>query len=242
MRRYYLLLFLIFGTLDAKPLPEWRGFCRLLDGELYSLTDTAANTARWARIGEKHFGFTLLSGTATVLVLLDEETGKQHELALAETRGVHASSLPALSKEEALSLLRAQLQAFDPAGLRQLSPADLTEDERKELAGIAREAQADGAETAAVLNLNARAATPEPPQEIIELLNEQRGFIPLSKVLKDGVPHTLAFQKLTLESLPPHVRAHLRQEDLDSLLDEQTAMMKKLLEALHKKPATNGRP
>ena len=237
MRHYCFLLLLAFCTLDAKPLPEWRGFCRLLDGELYSLTDTTADAARWARIGEKHFGFTLLSGTATVLVLLDEETGKQHELARAETRGARAPFLPALSKEEALSLLRAQFRAFDPTGLRQLSPTDLTEDDRKKLARIARETQADGAETAAILNLNARAATPEPPQEIVDFLNEQRGFITLSKEAKDGVPHTFGFKKLTLESLPPHVRAHLVQEDLDSLLDEQVAMMKKLIAALKKQPA-----
>lgn len=234
MWRYIYIYIALATSILGAPLPEWRGYCKLDDGAIYSLYDPASKKAIWARIGDTHFGYNLLSGTSKSL-LIEDQSGGRHKLELSGASLKSSNSLPPLSRQEAISWVRAQMKAFMSADLRQLQTEELSIAEKRKIDELTASAQAEARNTEKILELNAKSKAPEPVHEVVEILNEQQGNVPLSKGIRNGAPHTVAFRGMTLDSLPGFVRANLKQEDLDSLLSEQAAMMEKAAEAILKK-------
>lgn len=234
MWRYIYIYIALAASILGAPLPEWRGYCKLDDGPIYSLYDPTTKKAIWARIGDKHFGYNLLSG-ASKFLLIEDQSGGRHKLELSGASLKSSNSLPPLSRQEAISWVRAQIKAFMSADLRQLHTEELSIAEKRKIDELTASAQAQAKNTEKILELNAQSKPPEPVHEVVEILNEQQGSVPLSKGIRNGAPHTVAFRAMTLDSLPGFVRANLKQEDLNSLLSEQAAMMEKAAEAILKK-------
>jgi hypothetical protein len=230
----YLLLFVALSAYakGASPL-EWRGYCQLEDGPLFSLTDAKSNQATWARIGQERFGFLLVRGDNSVLRVRDVASGSEIELRLVPAtakKGPH--ELPALSRADALSLLRTQLLGVRPKDIKVVPIAELPGGKEQLERHKAKHAK-ESADLNALLNANPDLRTPDAVVETVRTFGEMKGDIPLpAPASASEKRRETVFRKLTLDVLPPHIRANLTQEDLDSLLDAQRAMMTKVQQAL----------
>jgi len=226
------LLLAITLPLSGRAAPQWRGYCLLPDGPLFSLSEPTTGEARWVKPGDEYLGFVVVGGTAERLQLRHAATGQATELTLATAETKHGAKLPPLSKQQALAYVRAFLTEFDPEKEKFEKKSDNPPMSPEVKSKSQARADAAVSEIIGLLNANAAAKSPESPTEVLRVYSELRGDIELpSRPEPDGSTPLRFARRLTPESLPPHVRANLTQEDLDTTLDLQRAMMIRVHEA-----------
>jgi hypothetical protein len=226
------LLLAISLTLSGHAAPQWRGYCLLPEGPLFSLSEPTTGDSRWVKLGDEYLGFVVVSGTAEKLTLRHQTTGQTTELTLVAAHVKDGTKLPPLSKQQALAFVRAFLTEFDPEKETFEKKSDTLPVGREPKSKSQAKADAAVSEIIGLLNANAAAKSPESPTEVLRVHSELRGDIELpSRPEPDGSTPLRFASRLTPESLPPHVRANLTQEDLDTTLDLQRAMMIRVHEA-----------
>lgn len=232
MKRIFLFGFgLVLALHAAQPPPEWRGYCELPDGALFSLTPSAGGRAEWAKVGETRLGFRLVSGAKDQLVLADAVTGEQHKLRLMPAKVVRGQAeIPPLPKAEALAWVRQHLRQRGTSELKLLAPEELSLDEKQKIAALNAEGEGRAKDLVRTLDANAKSPAPLPVTEVIDAVAALSGAVQVESRIENGVRHTNTFYKMVLAELPPYVRANLTQADLDALMPEQMEAARRLFE------------
>lgn len=229
-----ILVVSLAAFLQAKPLPVWQGYYRAPEGDFYSLTQPDTKAAAWARVGETHFGFRLVSGTATTLLVRDEADGKEHQLQLgAEGASKAGGLMPPLPRAEALVRVKRDIDNMGRGPLSELAPGSISAKERAEIDASIRKMSSESLERWRVRDLNRRSNDPLPDEEVDAVLAELQGHIEATyRVQGSESPRSFSFPKMVLAQLPAHIRANLTQADLDALIPEQKQAMQRVMERI----------